>query len=95
MEDLRTQLQENLDEAEWEWLKPHVARDVVVVVDPRLDLVDVGVAIATDRVSSVEHWISEQLISKPTSTQLTDWNTDQTKRFTALIVQPYVLVQEV
>jgi hypothetical protein len=26
--------------------------------------------------------------------QLADWNTDQTKRFQALIVQPYVLVQE-
>lgn len=94
MEELKAQLQENLDEAEWEWLKPHIARDVVVVVDPRLDLLDVGEAIASDRVSSVQHWISEQLIAKPSVAQIQDWNTNSHKRFTALIVQPYVLVQE-
>jgi hypothetical protein len=94
MQDLRDQLAESLDEAELDWLKPHIQRDVVVVVHPELDLLDVGVAIARDDVLSVQHWISEQLIHKPSPNQITDWNTDQTKRFQALIVQPYVLVQE-
>lgn len=94
MQDLRSELAESLDEAEWNWLKPHVQRDAVVVVDRALDLLDVGVAIARDDVVSVQHWISEQLIRKPSPKQLSDWNSDQTKRFQALIVQPYVLVQE-
>ncbi len=94
MQDLRAQLAESLDEAELDWLKPHIQRDVVVVVHPELDLLDVGVAIARDDVLSVQHWISEQLIQKPSPNQLTDWNSNQTKRFQALIVQPYVLVQE-
>jgi hypothetical protein len=94
MQDLRDQLAESLDEAELDWLKPHIQRDVVVVVHPELDLLDVGVAIARDDVLSVQHWISEQLIHKPSPNQITDWNSDQTKRFQALIVQPYVLVQE-
>lgn len=94
MQDLRSELAESLDEAEWDWLKPHVQRDAVVVVDRALDLLDVGVAIARDDVVSVQHWISEQLIRKPSPEQLSDWNSDQTKRFQALIVQPYVLVQE-
>ncbi len=94
MQDLRTQLAESLDEAELEWLKPHIQRDRVVVVHPELDLLDVGVAIARDDVLSVQHWISEQLIQKPSPNQVADWNSDQTKRFQALIVQPYVLVQE-
>jgi hypothetical protein len=93
MQDLRAELGENLDEAEWEWLIPHVQRDAVVVVAPELDLLDVGVAIASDNVSSVQLWISEQLIYKPSAAQLTDWNGDRTKRFNTLIVQPYVLVQ--
>jgi hypothetical protein len=42
MQDFRAQLAENLDEAELEWLKPHIQRDVVVVVNPQLDLLDVG-----------------------------------------------------
>jgi|SRR3712207_8252362 hypothetical protein len=94
MQDFRSELAESLDEAEWNWLKPHVQRDAVVVVDRGLDLVDVGVAIARDDTLSVQHWISEQLIRKPSMEQLADWNSDQTKRFQALIVQPYVLVQE-
>jgi len=94
MQDLRAQLAEALDEAAWEWLIPHVKRDVVVVVTQGLDLLDVGVAIANDDVLSVQHWISEQLVHKPFSEELTIWNIDKTKRFQALIVQPYVLVQE-
>ncbi|HEY9670842.1 MAG TPA: DUF2288 domain-containing protein [Waterburya sp.] len=94
MQDLRTQLAENLDEAEFEWLKPHIRRDVVVVVNSELDLLDVAVAIASDDVSSVQHWIDKQLVHKPFPDQLADWNSDQNKRFQALIVQPYVLVKE-
>ncbi|NET62003.1 MAG: DUF2288 family protein [Symploca sp. SIO2E6] len=94
MQDLKAQLAEALDEATWEWLIPHVKRDAVVVVTKELDLLDVGVAIANDDVLSVQHWISEQLVHKPFSEELNIWNTDTTKRFQALIVQPYVLVQE-
>lgn len=94
MQDLRAELAESLDEAQLDWLKPHIQRDMVVVVAPGLDLLDVGVAIARDDVSSVQHWISEQLLHKPFPEQLADWNADQTIRFQALIVQPYVLVQE-
>ncbi|HEY9635662.1 MAG TPA: DUF2288 domain-containing protein [Coleofasciculaceae cyanobacterium] len=94
MQDFRAELAESIDEAEFDWLKPHIQRDVVVVVHQQLELLDVGVAIARDDVISVQHWISEQLLHKPSPEQLADWNNDQTKRFQALIVQPYVLVQE-
>ena len=94
MQDLRAELAASMDEAEWNWLMPHVQRDVVVVVDKNLDLLDVGVAIASDNVSSVQHWIGEQLIHKPSLEDKEAWNRTQTKRFNALIVQPYVLVQE-
>lgn len=94
MQELREQLAENLDEARWEWLIPHNNRDVVVVVNETLDLLDVGEAIANDNQSSVQHWISEQLISKPSAEQVSDWNDNQAKRFKALIVQPFILVQE-
>lgn len=94
MQDLRAELIENLDEAEWEWLIPHVLRDAVVVVAKELDLLDVGIAIASDNVSCVQPWIDEALIHKPSAAELADWNDDRTKRFNTLIVQPYVLVQE-
>ena len=94
MSDLRTELTENLDEAEWDWLIPHVQRDAVIVVAEDLDLLDVGVAIASDQVSSVQQWIDQQLMAKPSDTQMGNWNSDRTKRFQTLIIQPYVLVQE-
>jgi len=94
MPDLRGELTENLDEAEWEWLIPHVQRDAVIVVSADLDLLDVGVAIASDNIVEVQNWISEALLTKPSATQLSEWNTKRSKRFNTLIVQPYVLVQE-
>ncbi len=94
MAELRAELAENLDQAEWEWLIPHVKRDSVLVVAKELNLVEVGIAIASDNLTSVQHWISEQLIQKPSETQLSNWNSDLQKRFNTLIVQPYVLIQE-
>ncbi|HEY9695269.1 MAG TPA: DUF2288 domain-containing protein [Oculatellaceae cyanobacterium] len=95
MSDLRAELSEAVDQAEWDWLKPHVQREVVVVVSKGLDLIDVGVAIANDNATSIQHWIEEQLIAKPSVAQMAAWNSDRAKRFNALIVQPYVLVQEI
>ncbi len=91
--ELRTQLAESIDEAEFDWLKPHIQKDTVIVVNDGLDLVEVGVAIATDNTIAVQRWVSEQLISKPSSTDLAAWNNQPHKRFQALIVQPYVLVK--
>jgi hypothetical protein len=94
MPDLRAELTQNLDEAEWEWLIPHVQRDAVIVVANGLDLLDVGVAIAGDNLGDVQNWIDEALLAKPSTAQLGEWNSDRTKRFNTLIVQPYVLIQE-
>lgn len=94
MQDLRAELTEMIDQAEWDWLKPHAWRDALLVVNPDLDLVDVGVAIASDNVASVQRWIEQQLLSKPSADQMIDWNARPTKRFSTLIVQPFVLMQD-
>jgi hypothetical protein len=94
MENLRGQLAENLDEANWELLKPHVERDVLVIVVPELDLLEVGEAIAADNVNFVQRWISEQQMTKPSAEQIAEWNQNIAKKFNALIVSPYVLIQE-
>ena len=93
-QDLRAQLDENLDEAEWEWLIPHVQRDSVIIVTSELDLLEVGEAIAADKASTVQNWIDEALIAKPSAAQIGEWNMQREKRFDTLIVQPFVLVQE-
>jgi hypothetical protein len=92
--ELRAQLTELLDEAELDWLKPQIQKDAVVIVHEGLDLVDVGVAIAQDDTLKVDRWIGEQLITKPTNHHLTKWHQNPQQKFRAIIVQPYVLVQE-
>jgi len=95
MPDLSAELAENIDEAEWEWLIPHVKRDAVILVTLGLNLLDVGVAIASDNIPQVQLWIDEQLITKPSTVELGEWNSNPQKRFQTLIVQPYVLIQEI
>jgi hypothetical protein len=94
MPDIRTELTQNIDEAEWDWLIPHVQRDAVIIVSSQINLVDVGVAIASDNTPTVESWIDDALLAKPSNEQMGAWNLNRTKRFNTLIVQPYVLVQE-
>ena len=91
-QDLRQSLVELLDEAELDWLKIHLDRDVVIWVDQSLDLVDVGMAIAQDQANTVRRWIEEQFLIKPEPDRVAQWNPEV--RFKALIVQPYVLIQD-
>jgi hypothetical protein len=92
--DLRTELIEAIDQAEWAWLMPHVERDVVVLLAPSLDLVEVGLAIVNDNTIAVQQWLDDGLLHKPSLEQTAAWNQTVNKRFTALIVQPYILAQE-
>lgn len=92
-QQLKQELQSMIGPAAWHNLLPHAARDSIVIVNPGLDLAEVGVAVATDNVNSVQRWISEALITKPTVEQIADWERDRSRQFQTLIVQPYVLIQ--
>jgi hypothetical protein len=91
---LREELEAVLDEAEWSWMAPHLARDAVILVAHGLDLLTVGEKIARDDKVSVQSWISSGQLSKPTREQIEAWTKTPGKKFLTLIVQPYVLVQE-
>ncbi|MEO1068981.1 MAG: DUF2288 domain-containing protein [Cyanobacteria bacterium J06638_6] len=93
-QDLKNELSAMVASANWAWISPHANRGAVVVVDQRLDLVEVGLAIATDNTTAVNHWIAEALITKPSPFQLEIWDQTAKKQFQSLIVQPFVLVQD-
>jgi hypothetical protein len=93
-QDLKHELSEMVAPADWTWISPHANRGAVVVVDQSLDLAEVGVAIATDNVTVVNHWIAEALLTKPSPFQLEIWDQTAKKQFQSLIVQPFVLVQD-
>ncbi|MGK7944108.1 MAG: DUF2288 domain-containing protein [Microcystaceae cyanobacterium] len=92
MQDIKDRLSQDLADTQWRDIEPHAKRDAVIVVHNSLDMVEVGVAFAQDNVTSVQHWIDEQLIQKPTPEQLTEWNNQPEIEFSTLIVQPFVLI---
>ena len=91
---LTAKLSEDLAEIPWTEIKPHAQRDAVIVVNDALNMVEVGVAIASDQVDKVQHWIAEALVQKPSAEQLSLWNDDPSTLFETLIVQPYVLISD-
>lgn len=93
-QDLKHELSAMVAPADWAWISPHANRGAVVVVDQSLDLAEVGVAIATDNVTTVNRWIAEALLTKPSPFQLEIWDQTAKKQFQSLIVQPFVLVQD-
>lgn len=94
MPSLRERLSQDMAAISWKDILPHAKRDAVIVVKSELDLSEVAAAIAEDNTNSVQTWIAEGAISKPTAQQLSAWNNNQQKQFTTLIVQPFVVIQE-
>ncbi len=95
MQDVTATLASELADIEWRELSPHALRDVLIVVTASLNLLEVGTALANNDVQSVQHWITRNLIHKPTAANLQDWANQPHKKFSTLIVQPYVLVRAV
>ncbi len=93
MNSIQQQLQDELATMDWNAIIPHAKRDAVIVVDQQLDLVTVGTAIAKDQSHQVNRWITELLIHKPDTSELTAWNEEPETEFKTLIVQPFVLIQ--
>lgn len=94
MSNLQEKLEQDVAQISWQDLQDHARRDAIIVVKEELELSTVAMAIAEDNTTLVQGWIADQSIAKPTSTQLTTWNSTPQKQFTTLIVQPFVIVQE-
>ncbi len=93
--DLRKQLEESVDLADWAMIFPHTQRDGVVVVATQLSLVEVGVKLAEDDAATLTQWLEKSWVGKPSAVQLESWKEDPQRKFKILIVQPYVLIQEI
>lgn len=92
---MRESLAESMGPIQFSDLRAHLSRDAVIVVSPTLDLLDVGEAVAKDDKAKVEAWIQAGLIGKPTLEMLEHWATRSGDAWTALVVQPFVLVREI
>lgn len=90
----REELALNIDEAQWQWLKPNLERGALITVTAALDLAEAGVKIAADDAVVVTAWIAAGQIGKPTLEEIEAWDKEPGKKFLTLIISPYVLIQE-
>jgi hypothetical protein len=94
MKPTREELALAVDEAAWDLLRAHLERGGLIVVAPALDIVEVGVKVAADDTAAVGAWITGGMLNRPSAAQIADWDGNRDKPFLALIVSPYVLIQE-
>jgi hypothetical protein len=92
-EELRQHLANEVHRVDWRPLSPHAKRGGLVLVDPRLDIVEVALAVAQDDSARVQQWMQSQQLARPSDEQMESWRDETEERFTVIIVQPYVLAQ--
>ena len=83
-----------IDETEWSWLRAHLERGGLILVNDSLDLAEAALKVAEDDTAAIAQWISDGKIGKPTEAQIHHWNEEKQKKFAMLIISPYVLIQE-
>lgn len=95
MTEDKQRFERDLATVSWRELRIHLQRDAIVTVAPELDLIAVATAVADDNTLQVQGWIAHYQLSKPTANQLQQWESNLKHPFRMLIVQPYILIQEV
>lgn len=88
-------LKESLGPAEWSLLRPHHERGAVFLVATNLDLLTTARAIAKDDTSRVSGWLATGSLRRPGPTETTEWDRNPSRTFKSVIVQPYVLIQQI
>jgi len=89
---MRENIARTLGDVFWSDLAAHVARDAVIIAATELDLVDVGMALATNDTLTVDAWLSAGKLQKPTAEDVTRWSISTNLRFCAVVVRPFVLI---
>lgn len=91
---MREELSLAIDEAEWSWLHPHLERGGLILVSDSIDLSEAALMIANDKTEIINEWVNAGKIGKPSQAQVNHWNEEKRKKFSMLIVSPFVLIQE-
>jgi hypothetical protein len=81
-------------ESDWHSLRPHLERGGLILVARDLDIVEVGLKVATDDTAAVASWITGGELIRPSAEQIAARDVARDKPFLCLIVSPYVLIQE-
>lgn len=86
----------NLETAQLAWpeLERHFARGDVIKVATGVDLIDAALQVAENNTGTVQEWLADGRIARAELSDAEDWHARQ-PLFWAVVVAPWVLVQEV
>lgn len=89
----REKLEKYTGEVGWEELRPHYENGALLFVDLSIPIVDAGLAIANDDIDRVAEWRGNGDLVNPSDPHAEYWKKSGA-RFRALVVSPFVLIQE-
>ena len=95
MSEMVESFKRDLAGVSWRELKIHLQRDAIIIISAEIDLIEAAIAVAKDDKIQVEVWIDAGHLGKPTEKQLEIWEQEEDKPFQMLIVQPFILIQEI
>jgi len=93
-EATRLRLQETQGVVMYADLAAHLERNAVFIVSQSVSLLECAVAVAMDDTEVVQAWIERAELRRPSKRELESWPKEQEHRWRAVVVQPYVLMQE-
>ena len=88
--DVKEKLEKYTGIVDWTYLEPHFRNQVLLFVDPQLQLADVGYAISSNNTQQVEAWLKSGDLVKISALHAAQWEKGET-HFEALVVSPFVL----
>lgn len=91
---IRARLEETVGPVPYSDLVAHLGRDAVFVVSAAVSLVECGVSIALDDVEVVQGLVTRGELRKPSAAERASWATTPERTWTAIVVQPFVLLQD-
>jgi hypothetical protein len=92
--DLRARLAESLGPVLFSDLRAHLARGAVLVVHRDAGLLECALGVARDDVASVKAWLEHGVLARPSAEEQASWASAEGRRWLAVVVQPFVLIQD-
>ncbi len=91
---LMAKLKDEVGTVSWSWLRPHEKHGSLFLVAEELDLIEVAVEVAEDRIARIKIWLENGDLTRPTPDQVEEWN-KVGGLFSGIIVKPYVFFKPV
>ena len=91
---LKTTFKEDVGTVSWSWLRVHEKQGILFLVAEKLDLIEVAVEVAEDRVTQIKTWLENGDLIRPIPNQVAEWEKSG-GLFSGIIFKPYVFFKQV